>query len=1036
MDSTNTSFQKGLNTINARLNSLVTSPDGKFTYTSTCTTGNNQVTAYAVNNTTVALTKVGSEVELDSLGTGLLTFNPNGQWLYALGYSCIFVLQVQSNGTLQLVTPVNPLPPTVNIRSIAVSSDGNYLYALQTDQVNQGPASSRILSYAIDPITGNLSALSTPVTNVANNSTGICLVNNSAQIVVTAASGSFPQKGTVSVYNRSTTTGILSSTSTVTAANSAFPNRPVLTGQFLYILDNEVIVYPNAVNPVAYISAFKVDPVTAALTPVTNSPYSPPDSPSKFVASNKHLYAFTAAGFYQDAPQTILRYSINPTSGALSLDPVTVPIPVTNYPGIFSLDNAEHILYAAVIETSSSATLYVYNTEFPYVTSTVTTTQQLVTVSATISNPKATALKSSGFYYSNTNSSPGPLDTVIANAATSGNYSATIPAPTLQTGSVYYIRPFAVAPSGETYLGPINTFQLAFPTVTSFSNSPIGAGKQLTITGQFFSAIATQNLVTFTGGTTAIPTASSATQLTVTVPANTQTGPVTVTSNGIVGYPSQPLLIQALPLIKSFSPTIGPGSTLVTISGAGFHTPTVTFNGVSGIVQSTSPDGTTIQVKAPANVTTGPIVVTCNNISSLPSTTNFELQLQPTITEVQAHGATGQSLTIAGTNFSPNGSNTVYFQSAPPTKDSLEANPLPYAQPTYVSSTLMIVTIPPNAISGPISVNCNGVMSANSTTSPKILQVGPRGTPTNSFVAVASNGAGLQVAATNAGYVYVNEANKGWAQIVPFVEQFFEPNTVLRLTSVIYSPARTNNPGYFAVFGYTTKKSQNGADLNTGYMFSSLDGAKWSTYTGSYTLLGNTVITTTNVVAARNYPSLYNDPRSYLISSGSTPQYITGQFNGTGANVTSIAIGPNAIVAVTDTNTIVCYQAGWSARQVASLPATGFTSVTWSPVANAFIAVGLGGVWMSVDGTSWALFSPLPPLASAEKITRVCSNSTYLVFGTAYGRVVATSDLKNYFQIVSASAPGNNVKVSFLQQDGTGFYMLNNQNEGFLIQPS
>lgn len=69
------------------------------------------------------------------------------------------------------------------------------------------------------------------------------------------------------------------------------------------------------------------------------------------------------------------------------------------------------------------------------------------------------------------------------------------------------------------------------PQVTALSATGFVVGETLTITGTAFSATADQNVVSF-NGTTATPSAATATSLTVTVPADATSGDLTVTTGG------------------------------------------------------------------------------------------------------------------------------------------------------------------------------------------------------------------------------------------------------------------------------------------------------------------------------------------------------------------------------------------------------------------------------------------------------------------------------------------------------------------------
>ena len=79
------------------------------------------------------------------------------------------------------------------------------------------------------------------------------------------------------------------------------------------------------------------------------------------------------------------------------------------------------------------------------------------------------------------------------------------------------------------------------PTITSFTPISGAVGTSVTITGTNFSTIAANNIVYF-GATKATVTATTTTQLTVTVPAGVTYQPITVTVGGLTAYSSKPFV--------------------------------------------------------------------------------------------------------------------------------------------------------------------------------------------------------------------------------------------------------------------------------------------------------------------------------------------------------------------------------------------------------------------------------------------------------------------------------------------------------------
>jgi hypothetical protein len=154
------------------------------------------------------------------------------------------------------------------------------------------------------------------------------------------------------------------------------------------------------------------------------------------------------------------------------------------------------------------------------------------------------------------------------------------------------------------------------------------------------------------------------------------------------------------PYIQSFTPTIGPAGTTVTINGGNFNgTTAVSFGGVpasSFIINSSSAITATVGSGA-----SGIVSVTNNYGTGIK--TGFVFGRPPVITSLSSRqGLVGSSITITGNNFSPTASgNAVFFGGAKATV-------------TAASATSLIVTVPAAAIYGPvrITVNYNTAYSA------------------------------------------------------------------------------------------------------------------------------------------------------------------------------------------------------------------------------------------------------------------------------------------------------------------------------------
>jgi gliding motility-associated-like protein len=174
------------------------------------------------------------------------------------------------------------------------------------------------------------------------------------------------------------------------------------------------------------------------------------------------------------------------------------------------------------------------------------------------------------------------------------------------------------------------------PTITSFTPSSGVAGTPVVITGTNFSTIPSENDVRWNVTSKAVVTASTATSITTTVPANAVTGKIYIKVgchpfiNSTETFTVGPALT---PTITSFTPSSGPTGITVTITGTNFSTTpasnTVQFNGTTAVVSAST--ATSITTTVPAGATTGKITVTVSG-NTATSASNFTVTAPGTIT--------------------------------------------------------------------------------------------------------------------------------------------------------------------------------------------------------------------------------------------------------------------------------------------------------------------------------------------------------------------------------------------------------------------
>ena len=152
----------------------------------------------------------------------------------------------------------------------------------------------------------------------------------------------------------------------------------------------------------------------------------------------------------------------------------------------------------------------------------------------------------------------------------------------------------------------------ALPQVSAISPMSGLVNTAVIITGTNFSTVLAENKVTF-NGKEAVVTLATPTQLTATVPASAETGPVVVTVKGQAAANQPVFTVQALAAeVTKISPASGPINTPVIISGTSFSTifgeTKVTFNGKEAVL--TLVTSTQLTTTVPISAATGPMVVT------------------------------------------------------------------------------------------------------------------------------------------------------------------------------------------------------------------------------------------------------------------------------------------------------------------------------------------------------------------------------------------------------------------------------------------
>lgn len=246
----------------------------------------------------------------------------------------------------------------------------------------------------------------------------------------------------------------------------------------------------------------------------------------------------------------------------------------------------------------------------------------------------------------------------------------------------------------------------ATPVITSISPSSATVGTVLTITGTNFGDAADsvginfpQNLYPPPPALT--PISRSPTSITVAVPSAAMSGNVIVAVDGVSSAGSAFTFIPT-PNITSLSTYSGVPGTSVYIFGTNFGasqgTSTVNFNGVAASV--TSWGNSQIIVVAPSNVTTGPITVVANSVTSN-SNVVFTVTTPAISSLSPPDAAAGATVTLNGSGLAAQGLTTqVFFNGVAASVASASSNSVTVVVPANATSGLVTAVLGPDTSNG------------------------------------------------------------------------------------------------------------------------------------------------------------------------------------------------------------------------------------------------------------------------------------------------------------------------------------------------
>jgi RHS repeat-associated protein len=243
------------------------------------------------------------------------------------------------------------------------------------------------------------------------------------------------------------------------------------------------------------------------------------------------------------------------------------------------------------------------------------------------------------------------------------------------------------------------------PAITALSPAAAPVGAWVEFTGTSFEPVVGNSTVTF-GGVQATISAQSdwtETSFRVPVPSGIPAGSTSAVVT-VGGQASNSAPFTVLPNVSEVSPAFGVVGTSVTITGTSFGatqgSSSVYFNGTAATSIGSWSD-TEIVATVPSGASTGAVTVTVNSAQSNP-TTSFTV-VNPAISSVSpAWGPISGTVTVNGTGFGPNeGNGEVYF-------NGTMANGV-----VSWNNNNIVVVVPYNATTGPVTVTTSGLTSNN-----------------------------------------------------------------------------------------------------------------------------------------------------------------------------------------------------------------------------------------------------------------------------------------------------------------------------------
>ena len=291
-----------------RPQSVTVDPSGKFAYVANYGSGN--ISAYAINARTGALTSIGAAVAAGAFPTSV-TVDPSGKFAYVANAGG-GVSAYRIDATTGALTSVGAAVAAGTVpRSVTVDPSGKFVYVANV-------SSDNISTYSIDATTGALTAL--PTVAGRNGNLEMAMTKGTAAVTYTPKFAYVANWGSndVSQYRIDARNGVLTRIGTDVAAGTN-PSSVTVdpSGRFAYVANNFNGVGGNSV------SAYTIDATTGALTPVDVDPVTPGAQNSFRAGTNPRSVTVDPSGRFvyvaNWGSNDVSAYIINATNGALTV---------------------------------------------------------------------------------------------------------------------------------------------------------------------------------------------------------------------------------------------------------------------------------------------------------------------------------------------------------------------------------------------------------------------------------------------------------------------------------------------------------------------------------------------------------------------------------------------------------------------------------------------------------------------------------------------------------------------------------------------